>query len=496
VLEGKIRNSQSENAFKGLKAELSVADDEGSVRLDIFEDLGDGRGCVHDYKIGKFAKLLTCLEQNKNIDPNAGRYMSLIRLKGTKMLAPISHEDCGLSLHRSFRTWSRIAVVNVLLMLAVLAAQPASALDCSDPKGGIERLICRDEQFRKIEQLYTTVLERVAGLLDRKQREEFIKAHERWLQERAARCEDKADRDLAICVGIMLVERGFDLRRRFEDPDSPDSVWLNAGRTIKLGNTALAVLDRRGDDEPLRLVHADTLIAESMSPFELNGRGGDDRAEAVVITARDDGTFRCVEQYLLSARSNEPLRVVPLNPDPYLCWRTYVVRPKGADLELTLDALPGRDGEVRIWTPDASASFVVRRLEFAPHAATTMGNFDKDSRPTDNAEFYDALKRWAPRDWRSMALSLMHAVTRDDDAGGKYRVLTPCTGEAARCPLESTFAAYELATRSFFFAYEPSPASEAGAAPGEFVYYPGLEKWPADLAEIVRRWTLGGLRGE
>ena len=51
--------------YEGLKAEVSISDDEegvkhgtkGSVRLDIFEDLGNGTTCVYDYKIGDFAVL-------------------------------------------------------------------------------------------------------------------------------------------------------------------------------------------------------------------------------------------------------------------------------------------------------------------------------------------------------------------------------------------------------------------------------------------------------
>jgi len=57
VLKWKINNNQGKKEFKGLKAELSVSADGKTVGLDVFEDLGDGRACVYDYKIGKFAKL-------------------------------------------------------------------------------------------------------------------------------------------------------------------------------------------------------------------------------------------------------------------------------------------------------------------------------------------------------------------------------------------------------------------------------------------------------
>ena len=57
LLEWKINKYQDDEKFQGLKAELMVSDDGKSVRLDVFEDLGDGRACVYDYKIGKFAKL-------------------------------------------------------------------------------------------------------------------------------------------------------------------------------------------------------------------------------------------------------------------------------------------------------------------------------------------------------------------------------------------------------------------------------------------------------
>jgi hypothetical protein len=63
LLEEKIR-LDPEN-YGGLKAEVSITDDnddakygtKGSVRLDVFEYIGDGRACVYDYKIGTFAKL-------------------------------------------------------------------------------------------------------------------------------------------------------------------------------------------------------------------------------------------------------------------------------------------------------------------------------------------------------------------------------------------------------------------------------------------------------
>ena len=65
LLEQKIKHPKYQEKYEGLKAEVSITDDEeearpgtkGSVRLDILEDLSNGTACVYDYKIGDFAIL-------------------------------------------------------------------------------------------------------------------------------------------------------------------------------------------------------------------------------------------------------------------------------------------------------------------------------------------------------------------------------------------------------------------------------------------------------
>jgi hypothetical protein len=158
-------------------------------------------------------------------------------------------------------------------------------------------------------------------------------------------------------------------------------------------------------------------------------------------------------------------------------------------LEFTLRPSPGEDGAIKRWSAKSGqVYFTSGRLEFAPKPGTTMADFSAGDPPTDNEEFFNALKRAAPGDWRAMARALQWAVVRSAPDDGAI-VLAPCSGGSRLCMSEHAFAAYAKASKTFYFAYEA-----LGGPPAEVHYYPARETWPTDVSEIVARWANGEMR--
>lgn len=182
---------------------------------------------------------------------------------------------------------------------------------------------------------------------------------------------------------------------------------------------------------PLRLTYENRTVLEIFRWLEIDGRGGDGSAEAVVVSTHDYGTAGCSDRYLISVRASEGPRVEPLVVDGDPCWRVFGVKRNGSGLLLTREASPGYDGSVRSWTPAVAATVLEHRLEFAPRRGTRMTDFKPHVSPTDNEEFFEALRFAAPNDWRPLAATLERAHTREDGSGGKPVILTTCSDSPA-----------------------------------------------------------------
>ena len=179
----------------------------------------------------------------------------------------------------------------------------------------------------------------------------------------------------------------------------------------------------------------------------------------------------------------------PLVVDGDPCWRIFGVKRNGSGLLLTREASPGYDGSVRSWSSVAASTVLERRLEFAPRRGTRMADFRPHSSPTDNEEFFDALRFAAPNDWRPLAAALEHAHTREEGTGGKTRDPDHVRGSPRACPYEQVFAA--CVSGSCFFARE---RYDRGAEKKEVTYYPPRDQWPAQVTEAVDRWREGEMR--
>jgi len=378
----------------------------------------------------------------------------------------------------------------VVVVLTVAVESSALAIDCSRATGSVETAICADKDLRKADDIFNRGYSSLIDRVDRRQRLELIESQKRWLIQRDATCTGRLPADVAACVDDLSRRRQQELVDKFSDGVRFGGVRLGRpGQSVLVGHEKLDVVGPRED--MLNLVHGNTLIAESEAPFEIDGRGGDESGEAIVVSTHDNGNLGCSEQYLVSSLPNRPLRVETLDGRDN-CSRSFLVRKKGTSLELTLDASPGRNGVVKRWSPESGQVVHDRRLEFSPKHGTTMADFHDNASPTDIEEFFDSLKRAAPRDWRSMAEALQYAFVRSDDADNKYVVLSPCSGSRG-CPSESAFAAYATATKSFFFAYE-LPNSKLGRDRAGVIYFPDRAKWPADLSQIIRKWSEGEMR--
>jgi uncharacterized protein YecT (DUF1311 family) len=380
-----------------------------------------------------------------------------------------------------------------VVMLVAMTTRPASsAVDCPNATSRIEKAICESDELTKADKAFSIGYERLIERLDRRQRLELIDSQKRWLTERDIACAGMPPEVVANCVGDALRKRRTELARAFGSPFG--SIKLGSpGLSIVVGNETLEIKGARTDGvDILRLVHGNSLLAESQAPFAIDGRGGDETGEAVVVSTHDYGNLGSSEQYLISVRPNEPLRAQALKADN-CCG--YSVRKVANGLELTISPSAGRDGVVMFWKPHSGSLIFERRLEFAPQPGTTMAGFQADTAPTHNEEFYNALKRAAPRDWRVMAVALEFARNRDDDADGKYFVLSPCSSGRRGCPAEQAFAAYAVGTKLFYFAYELPNSGVGNNSQGpDVVYFPSRENWPPDIAKIVGRWIEGDLR--
>ena len=379
---------------------------------------------------------------------------------------------------------SRPFALNIYAFAIASAAtiSPASAIDCSRATGAVETAICADNGLRKWDERFNWGYSNLLDRLDVRQRQELIESQKLWLIGRDSLCKTKPSADLADCVSKAMIRRENELATKFSGGFSFGEVRLGkAGQTLMVGNERLDVSGQSGDI--LNLIHGNTLIAESQAPFAIDGRGGDDSGEAVVISTHDYGNLGCSDQYLVAALPNQPLRVQALN-EVDSCGLSFSVRKIGNRLELSTPALPGRDGLVREWSPK-SGLIIELGTKFSPKHGTTMADFPGDGAPTDNEEFYNSIKRIAPRDWRSIAQALQSASVGEND---NYLLMSTCSGRRG-CPTENAFAAYAKASKTFFFAYELPGSKYKDDHAQQIIYYPERAKWPADLAELVDEWV-------
>jgi uncharacterized protein YecT (DUF1311 family) len=371
----------------------------------------------------------------------------------------------------------RLAAALCALVTAA-GISPASAIDCLRAVGAVETAICSTIDLRLSDEGFNQGYSRLLPLLDAEQRRELIAAQKRWLAERDALCMAKPATDVAECVRKAMSKREEELSTRYSAGRRFGELGLGeAGQTLAVGHERLDVTGQSGD--VLRLSRGGAVIAESQAPFEVEGRAGDDKGEAVVISTHDFGNLGISEQTLLWSLPGQPLHVEPLKSE----CQNYDVTRKGKRLELRTAASPGCEGVVRTWSAEAGFK-LERRIEFSPKRGTTMADFKKDQSPLDIEQFYVQLKRLAPQDWRAMARALRFAALRSAD-DGKYRVLSPCS-IGRSCQAGAAFAACSRDGKACFFAYEWSFA--------KVKYFPDRARWPADVTPVVDDWVNGEMR--
>jgi uncharacterized protein len=251
-------------------------------------------------------------------------------------------------------------------ILAVRTASPASAVDCVNANSSVEKTICQNADLKKAEENFNARYAHLIDLLDRRQSQEIVEQQTQWITERDRACAPMQAEAIANCIRDALRQRRTDLALAFSHRRNFGSVTVGkSGATIVVGNEVLEVQAAHdGDMDILRLIHGNTLLAESYAPFEIDGRGGDETAEAVVISTHDYGSLGCSAQYLISARPHQPLRMEALKNDA--CALGYSVKKNARGLELTLDATPRRKGVVKVWTPQNERVGFERSLGLSP----------------------------------------------------------------------------------------------------------------------------------
>jgi hypothetical protein len=354
----------------------------------------------------------------------------------------------------------------------------------------VEKAICADEGLRKLDSAFGRSYSELVDRLDSRQRQELIESQRLWIRQRDAQCQAKPQAELVSCISDVTIHRESELAAKSSDGRRFGSVVLgHAGQTVTVGAERLDIAGESGN--MLSLIQGNTLLAESLAPFEVDGRAGDENGEAIVVSTHDFGNLGCSNQYLISASPKQPLRVEELQVRDS-CSTSFLVEKDGRKLSLTIAASPGEDGIVKSWSAESGIG-LVRNLVFSPKRGTTMSDFHDDDSPTDNEEFFNSLKRAAPRDWRPMARALQFARVRADEAG-KYVLFSPCSGFHG-CPAESAFAAYEKASQKFFFAYEVFELKYGrDRSDNAVVYYPERSRWPTDLSKLVDKWVQGEMR--
>jgi uncharacterized protein len=374
----------------------------------------------------------------------------------------------------SGRSVSRHLVLKVcaLAILAVATVAPASAIDCSRATSAVETLICADKDLLKWDEGFNRGYSDLIDRLDARQRRELIESEMHWLVQRDLQCQAKPAADAVDCIIAAMSRRRDELAKKYSDGVRFGAIRLGqAGQTVMVGHERLDLI--RARDDMVSLVHGNTLIAEALA-FEIDGRGGDDSGEAIVVSTYDGGNLGCADQYLISSLPSQPLRVEALGGRD-ACWLSFSVKTNGNRLELRTPVAPGRDGLFSTWS--AKSGLVVELgTEFVPRRGTTMADFHGDGPPTDNEEFYNSLKRMAPRDWRPMARALQFASVGEND---KYVLMSACSGRRG-CPDENALAAYAKASKTLFFAYELSGSKYKEDHAQQIIYYP-------DRAQMARR---------
>jgi uncharacterized protein YecT (DUF1311 family) len=165
---------------------------------------------------------------------------------------------------------------------ASLALAQAKQIDCHLPFANpLQKTICSDNQRKWDERKLSDIFDMLATLLDGSGRNALLAEQRTWEQQRLETCGSLAEREIVTCLD------------RFTDERLKKVETLLAQEQDKTVGT-IVVLDRKldikhmvedGDPRPswMRLVYRDRTLAESVRPFEVLARHGNNRAEIVIV---------------------------------------------------------------------------------------------------------------------------------------------------------------------------------------------------------------------
>jgi uncharacterized protein len=373
-----------------------------------------------------------------------------------------------------------------LVFLAIMFATPAWGAIVRGRPARSRRAICAEAGLRRADAQFDRNYARLLERLDLQQRRRLIETQRRWLKQREA-C---ADQEAVACVADAIRKREKEIAQAFSDGYDFGSVRLCCtGQTLRLGSKTLGVVAPTdgSDVVPLRLLYENRTVLEIFGWLEIDGRGGGGSAEAVVVSTHGYGTAGCSDQYHLGPREPGAARGAAGGRR-----RSVLAHLCGPTKREWVDADQGGVAWIRRQCPDLDAGRGRNRAAPAGIRAPARNQDDRlqaHTTPTDNEEFFEALRFAAPNDWRLLAAAFEHACTRQDGTGGTPVVLTTCADFPRACLYAQVFAA--CVSGSCFFARE---WRDDATKKTEVAYYPARDQWPNAVAEIVDRWRNGEMR--